>query len=437
MEQLVQGLLKLLVIGRGGREHALAWKLAQSPRVGVVYVADGNAGTADEPKVQNVPFTSIDALVQFALHEEIHITIVGPEGPLAAGAVDAFHVAGLKIFGPTQKAAQLESSKDFAKEFMKRHRIPTAPHKTFSDPAAAHAYVEKHGVPIVIKADGLAAGKGVEVATNLDQAHAAVDAILVQKKFKGACDKVVIEDYVDGEEASFIVMADGKHALALASSQDHKRVYDGDKGPNCGGAGAISPSHLITPDIHARIMKQVVMPTITGMAKEGMPFVGFLYVGLMIKPDGTFSVLEYNVRSGDPETQPIMIRLQSDLVVLLEHALDGTLDHVKAEWDPRSAVGIMLMAEGYPENPRTGDTITGVPANDENMYVFHSGTVMSENGDLVTAGGRVMCLTVLDHDVEAAQCRANKVADIIQFAGKHRRTDIGGRAVLAQQMARC
>ncbi|MDO8566022.1 MAG: phosphoribosylamine--glycine ligase [Candidatus Moranbacteria bacterium] len=430
--------MRLLVFGSGGREHALAWKLAKSPRVEIVFVAPGNAATAHGSKMQNVPLTDIAALEEFAVHEKIDFTVIGPEGPLAAGAVDAFHARGLKILGPTQRAAQLESSKDFAKEFMRRHGIPTSPHKTFSDPALAHAYVEEHGVPIVIKADGLAAGKGVEVATNLAQAHAAVDTILVKKKFEGACDKVVIEDFADGEEASFIVVADGKHVLPLATSQDHKRRGDGDTGPNTGGAGVYSPAYLVTPELHECLM-DIAKKTIDGMAEEGMPFVGFLYIGVMIRPDGSIAVLEFNVRLGDPETQPIMMRLLTDLVEISEHALAGTLDKVEAQWDSRAAIGVVLMDEGYPENPKKGAVITGLPEETDDCVVFQAGTLEvprdSGGSEIVVHGGRVLCVTTLGKSLRSAQQRAYKVADDIQFERKYMRRDIGYRALARMETA--
>jgi phosphoribosylamine--glycine ligase len=418
--------MKLLIIGGGGREHALAWKLAQSPRVSRVFVAPGNAGTAREDGIVNVPITDIPVLVQFANRESVALTVVGPEAPLAEGVVDAFQAAGLKIFGPTRNAAQLESSKDFAKAFMARHGIPTAPHATFDDAAQAHDYVDRHGAPIVVKADGLAAGKGVVVATTLPQAHAAIDAMLAAGK-TGA--RVVIEDFLEGEEASFIVMADGRHALALATSQDHKRLGDGDTGPNTGGMGAYSPAPMITPSLHGKIMHSVITPVLAGMEREGIPYTGFLYAGLMIGRNSEISVLEFNCRLGDPETQPIMLRLKSDLTTLLDHALAGTLDEVEAEWDPRMALGVVAAAHGYPDSPRKGDIIDGLPPDGEDFHVFHAGTA-AQDGHLVTSGGRVLCVTALGHNIRVAQHRAYEIAARIRFAGMQMRRDIGYRALV-------
>jgi phosphoribosylamine--glycine ligase len=427
--------VKLLVIGGGGREHALAWKLAQSPRVSRVFVAPGNAGTALEAGLANVDITDHAGLVGFARQEQIALTVVGPEAPLAAGVVDAFQAAGLRIFGPTQRAAQLESSKDFAKAFMARHRIPTAEYQTFADARAAHQYVDQRGAPIVIKADGLAAGKGVVVATDLQQAHAAIDMLLVANRLGAAGSRVVVEGCLDGEEASFIVMVDGKHALPLATSQDHKRLRDGDQGPNTGGMGAYSPAPVVTPGIHAKVMREVIQPAVAGMAQEGTPLAGFLYAGLMIGKDGQVKVLEFNCRLGDPETQPLILRLKSDLVALIEHALAGTLDQAEAEWDPRAALGVVLAAHGYPDAPRKGDAITGLPrpqapAGDD-YHVFHSGTAL--NGDqIVVSGGRVLCVTALGHNVKMAQRRAYEIAGQIRFDGMQMRRDIGHRAIDAQ-----
>ena len=421
--------MKLLVIGSGGREHALAWKLAQSPRVSKVYVAPGNAGTTLEDGLENVNLTRHAELIEFARREQIGLTVVGPEAPLAAGIVDDFTAAGLKIFGPTRAAAQLESSKDFAKQFMARHRIPTAAHETFTDAQAAHQYVDRRGAPIVIKADGLAAGKGVVVATDLAQAHAAIDMMLVGNKMGSAGARVVIEDFLAGEEASFIVMSDGRHALALATSQDHKRLNDGDAGPNTGGMGAYSPAPVVTPTVHARVMREVIGPAIAGMEQEDTPFTGFLYAGLMVGADGGVNVVEFNCRMGDPETQPIILRMKSDLVDLLEHAVAGTLDKVEVEWDPRAALGVVMAAHGYPESPRKGDVISGLPATPaDDCHVFHSGTAM--HGDKVVAsGGRVLCVTALGHNVKTAQKRAYEVAEQIHFDGMHMRHDIGHRGV--------
>jgi len=424
--------MKLLVIGSGGREHALAWKLTHSPRVSKVYVAPGNAGTALEEGLENVNITAHAELIEFARREQIALTVVGPEAPLAAGIVDDFTAAGLKIFGPTRAAAQLESSKDFAKQFMARNKIPTAAHQTFTEAQAAHEYVEKRGAPIVIKADGLAAGKGVVVATNLQEAHDAIDMMLVGNKMGAAGARVVIEDFLDGEEASFIVMSDGRHTLALATSQDHKRLKDGDIGPNTGGMGAYSPAPVVTPAVHARVMREVIQPTIAGMEREGAPFTGFLYAGLMIGKDGAVNVVEFNCRMGDPETQPIIMRLKSDLPGLLEHAVAGNLDKIEVEWDPRPALGVVIAAHGYPDSPRKGDVISGLEelrrSTGDDAHVFHSGTAF--NGKQVVAtGGRVLCVTALGHSVKTAQGRAYEVAEQIRFDGMQMRHDIGYRAI--------
>jgi phosphoribosylamine--glycine ligase len=421
--------MKLLVIGSGGREHALAWKLAQSPRIQKVFVAPGNGGTAREEGLENVAITAIPDLVEFARKEDIAFTVVGPEAPLAAGVVDAFRAAHLKIFGPVQAAAQLESSKDFAKQFMVRHQIPTAKYQTFTDAAAAHAYIDREGAPIVIKADGLAAGKGVVVAQDRDEAHAAVDMMLADNAFGAAGARVVIEECLQGEEASFIVMVDGEHVLPMATSQDHKRLLDGDEGPNTGGMGAYSPAPVVTPELHARILREVIRPVVAGMKAEDTPYTGFLYAGVMINPDGRIGVLEFNCRFGDPETQPIMMRLKSDFTVLVEAAINGRLDQVEAEWDRRVALGVVLAAGGYPDNPRKGDAITGLnikPADD--VHVFHAGT--AQQGDqVVVTGGRVLCVTALGDTVKIAQGRAYEVADQIDFAGRQMRRDIGWRAI--------
>jgi phosphoribosylamine--glycine ligase len=424
--------MNVLVIGSGGREHALAWKLAQSPRVSKVFVAPGNAGTARDPALVNVPATAIADLVDFAREREIGLTVVGPEAPLAAGVVDAFRAAGLPIFGPTQAAAQLESSKDYAKSFMTRHRIPTARHRTFADAAEAHAYVEREGAPIVIKADGLAAGKGVVVATTAAEAHAAIDAMLVDNAMGDAGARVVIEEFLAGEEASFIVMVDGRHVLALASSQDHKRLKDGDAGPNTGGMGAYSPAPVVTPELHARLMREVILPTVQGMAADGIPYTGFLYAGVMIDAQGVPRVLEFNCRLGDPETQPIMARLKSDLVELLDHAVDGTLDQAHAEWDRRTALCVVLAAHGYPEAPRRGDAIEGLervtPAAHPDVVVFHAGTAL-EGNRVVASGGRVLGVTALGDSVRQAQRAAYAAIGTIRFDGMQYRTDIGHRAL--------
>ncbi len=424
--------MKLLVIGSGGREHALAWRLAQSPKVQKVYVAPGNAGTAREDGLENLPLTHIPDLVAFARDNAIHATVVGPEAPLAAGVVDAFRHAELRIFGPTREAAQLESSKDFAKQFMRRHGIPTAQFATFTDAAAAHAYIDAEGAPIVVKADGLAAGKGVVVAMTADEAHRAIDDMLAGNKLGEAGSRVVVEEFLEGEEASFIVMADGHHALPLATSQDHKRLRDDDQGPNTGGMGAYSPAPVVTPEIHARVMREVIMPTIHGMEKDGILFTGFLYAGLMIKPDGgpsgSIRVLEFNCRMGDPETQPIMLRLKSDLPDLVDAAIDGRLDKVEAEWDRRVALGVVLAAHNYPDSPRKGDVIHGLPQPQPDAHVFHAGTALKD-GHVVTAGGRVLCVTALGDNVRAAQKRAYEIADGIRFEGMQYRRDIGHRAI--------
>jgi phosphoribosylamine--glycine ligase len=430
--------MKILVIGSGGREHALAWRLTQSARVSMVYVAPGNAGTANEDGIENVALTQFPELIAFVNHNDIALTVVGPEAPLAEGVVDAFRAAGLRIFGPTQRAAQLESSKDFAKRFMLRHRIPTAAYATFTEAAAAHAYTEQQGAPIVIKADGLAAGKGVVVATTAAEAHAAIDMMLTDNKMGAAGARVVIEAFLEGDEASFIVLADGRHALALASSQDHKRLRDGDQGPNTGGMGAYSPAPVVTPEIHAKVMREIIMPAINGMRKDGIPYSGFLYAGLMIGRDGKVSTVEFNCRMGDPETQPIMMRLKSDLVELLEHAVDGKLDQIEAQWDSRVALGVVLAAHGYPENPRRGDVIQGLPdahAAGADYHVFHAGTAL-KGGDVVTGGGRVLCVTALGHSVRTAQKRAYEIADRIKFDGMQLRRDIGYRAISTTGAAR-
>lgn len=424
--------MNLLVVGSGGREHALAWRLAQSPRIGRVYVAPGNAGTAREDGLFNVPVAAIPELVDFARTESIALTVVGPEAPLSQGIVDAFRAAGLKIFGPTRQAAQLESSKDFAKSFMVANGIPTAAYAAFSDARAARDYVGQQGAPIVIKADGLAAGKGVVVAMTLEEAHAAIDLMLVDNRMGAAGARVVIEEFLGGEEASFIVMVDGKHVLPLASSQDHKRLLDGDHGPNTGGMGAYSPAPVLTPTIHARVMREVIQPVVAGMEKQGTPYSGFLYAGLMIRPGGDTKVLEFNCRMGDPETQPIMMRLKSDLFTLIEHAVNGTLKNIEVEWDRRVALGVVMAAAGYPDNPRRGDEITGLPRAGEDFHVFHGGTALA-GSKVVVNGGRVLCVTALGDTVRVAQRRAYEVAEGIQFAGRQMRRDIGFRAIGARK----
>ena len=421
--------MKLLVIGSGGREHAVAWRLAQSPRVSRVYVAPGNAGTAREDGLYNVDITAIADLVAFARREEIHATVVGPEGPLAAGVVDAFRAAGLRIFGPTQKAAQLESSKDFAKRFMQRHGIPTARYATFTDARAARAYIDHHGAPIVIKADGLAAGKGVVVATTAREAHEAIDMMLAGNKLGDAGHRVVIEEFMAGEEASFIVMVDGRHVLPLASSQDHKRIFDADLGPNTGGMGAYSPAPVVTPEVHNRVMHEIVDPTVRGMAVDGIPYTGFLYAGLMIDGEGVPRVVEFNCRLGDPEAQPIFMRLKSDFFEIVEHAIDGTLDQVEVQWDRRAALGVVLAAAGYPDTPRKGDQIHGLPKEGDDFHVFHSGTA-EKDGKVLTNGGRVLCVTALGDKVKIAAERAYEVAEAIRFTGLQMRKDIGHRAFI-------
>ena len=423
--------MRLLVIGSGGREHALAWKLAQSPRVSQVVVAPGNAGTASEDGVRNIPVSKIATLVELARREAFAFTVVGPEAPLAQGVVDEFRSAGLRIFGPTQAAAQLESSKDYAKRFMLRHRIPTARFATFSEPEAAHAYIEAQGAPIVVKADGLAAGKGVVVAASASEAHAAVDSMLAGNGTDHNAARVLVEEFLEGEEASFIVMADGVHVLALATSQDLKRLGDGDTGPNTGGMGAYSPAPVITPALHARILREIIQPVLQGMAAEGTPYSGFLYAGLMIDAAGNPRTLEFNCRLGDPETQPIMMRLKSDLAQLLEHALNGTLDKAEAEWDRRAALGVVLAAAGYPAAPRAGDPIEGLSKPEPDCHVFHAGTTQNAARRVVTNGGRVLCVTALGDSLKLARQRAYQVAETISFAGSQMRSDIGWRALAA------
>jgi phosphoribosylamine--glycine ligase len=424
--------MNVLVIGGGGREHALAWKIAQSQRVGKVFVAPGNAGTARELGLTNVSLTEISELVAFAATEHIVLTVVGPEAPLAKGVVDAFQAVGLKIFGPTQSAARLESSKDFAKAFMARHRIPTAAYQTFTDASTAHAYVDARGAPIVVKADGLAAGKGVVVAATAADAHAAIDAMLVGNRLGDAGARVVIEDCLVGEEASFIVMADGAHVLPLASSQDHKRLQDGDQGPNTGGMGAYSPAPVVTPQVHARIMREIITPTLNAMAAEGMPYTGFLYAGVMVDAAGNPRTLEFNCRLGDPEAQPILMRLKSDLVDLLQHAVEGTLDQIEADWDRRAALGVVLAAAGYPDHPREGDAIAGLDTAIDGCKVFHAATALAGK-NVVTCGGRVLCVTALAETVRQAQAAAYGAIAGIRFDGMQYRTDIGHRAIAVRE----
>ena len=426
--------MKVLVIGGGGREHALAWKASHSAQVEKVYVAPGNAGTAREPKLENVAIGAedIDKLREFALSEKIDLTIVGPEAPLVMGVVDKFQKAGLRCFGPSQGAAQLEGSKAFTKDFLARHNIPTAAYANFTDTDEAIAYIKQQGAPIVIKADGLAAGKGVIVAMNEDEAITAVKDILAGNAFGEAGHRVVIEDFLEGEEASFIVMVDGEHILPMATSQDHKRVGEGDTGPNTGGMGAYSPAPVVTSELHQRIMDEVIEPTVKGMAAEGNPYTGFLYAGLMISPDGDPKVIEYNCRFGDPETQPIMMRLQTDLVMLCETALDGKLDQASTQWDERAAIGIVLAAGGYPGDYKKGDVITGIPAETADSKVFHAGTA-EKDGQVVTSGGRVLCAVGLGNSVSAAQQKAYEVVNQIHWDGVFYRNDIGYRAIAREQ----
>ncbi|AMO94056.1 phosphoribosylamine--glycine ligase [Collimonas fungivorans] len=420
--------MKILVVGSGGREHALAWKIAQSPRIQTVFVAPGNGGTALDQRLENINITDPAALADFVEREHVALTVVGPETPLAAGIVNIFRNRGLKIFGPTREAAQLESSKDFAKSFMQRHHIPTAEYQTFSDVSAAHQYIHQKGAPIVIKADGLAAGKGVVVAMTIEEAHGAVDMMLSDNRLGDAGARVVIEEFLAGEEASFIVMVDGKHILPLATSQDHKRLKDDDQGPNTGGMGAYSPAPIVTPALHARVMREIITPTVQGMAKDGIPFSGFLYAGLMIDDKGNPKTLEFNCRMGDPETQPIMARLKTDLLTVMEHAVNGTLDTIELEWDRRTALGVVMAAAGYPDAPRKDDLITGIPAETVDTVTFHAGTTL--NGErLTTSGGRVLCVVGLGDSVKMAQKQAYNVIDAIHFDGAQFRRDIGWRAL--------
>ena len=424
--------MRVLVIGSGGREHALAWRLAQDPRVSTVFVAPGNAGTALTPKLENLAESDLNRLADFAATQNIDFTLVGPEAPLAAGIVNLFREKGLRIFGPTREAAQLESSKDFAKAFMKRHGVPTADYETFTEAVAAHAYISQKGAPIVIKADGLAAGKGVIVAMTEDEAHKAVDEMLEDNRFGAAGARVVIEDFLAGEEASFIVMVDGEHVLPMASSQDHKRLLDHDQGPNTGGMGAYSPAPVVTPAIHEKVMNEIILPTVHGMAADGIPFTGFLYAGLMIGKDAkgetTVKTLEFNCRMGDPETQPIMSRLQSSLADLCQAAIDGKLDTVKAQWDKRVALGVVCAARGYPEKPEKGAEITALPTNGETLHVFHAGT-KAVDGKTTVSGGRVLCVVGLGETIQAAAQTAYNGVESVQFEGMQYRHDIGYRAM--------
>jgi phosphoribosylamine--glycine ligase len=428
--------MKVLIIGSGGREHALAWKVAQSPRVTEVHVAPGNAGTALEPDVRNVAIAAedIDALVSYARQEQIGLTIVGPEGPLVLGVCDAFAAAGLRCFGPSRRAAQLEGSKAFTKEFLKRHDIPTAAYAAFARDDFDPDWVRSQRAPLVVKADGLAAGKGVVICATADEAVETTQAMF-DGRFGKAGDKVVIEEFLDGEEASFIAMVDGSHVLPLATSQDHKRLRDGDAGPNTGGMGAYSPATVVTPAIHDRVMRDVMRPTVRALAAEGMPYLGFLYAGLMIGTDGTPKVLEFNCRFGDPETQPILARMRSDLTLLCDAALDGRLDEAKIEWDPRTAVGVVLAAHGYPDDVRKGDAIRGLDeAAGLPGKVFHAGTALRD-GEVVTSGGRVLCTVGLGTSVAAAQQQAYALAASISWDGMQYRHDIGYRAIARERAA--
>lgn len=424
--------MKVLVVGGGGREHALAWKLKQSPRVAQVFVAPGNGGTARDADLTNIDITDVRALREWAQAQGIALTVVGPEAPLAAGVVDEFRAHSMRIFGPTKAAAQLESSKAFSKAFMKRHGIPTAAYETFSDPAQAHAYVDKVGAPIVVKADGLAAGKGVVVAMSLAEAHEAIDFMLVDNTLGVAHNeggaRVVIESFLQGEEASFIVLCDGKTVTALATSQDHKRLLDADQGPNTGGMGAYSPAPVVTPEVHRRAMEEIILPTVRGMEADGIPYTGFLYAGLMIEPSGAVKTLEFNCRMGDPETQPIMMRLQSDLAEVMLAAAEQRLDEVTLQWDERVALGVVLAAHGYPLTPRKGDVVTALPVDSADAVVFHAGTAMKD-GAVVTSGGRVLCATALGADVADAQKRAYALVKGVAFDGMQYRKDIGFRAL--------
>ena len=424
--------MKLLVIGGGGREHAIAWKLAQNPRVQKVFVAPGNAGTATEPGVENLALTGIAELAEFAARENVRFTVVGPEAPLAEGVVDFFRSRKLRIFGPTRAAAELESSKAFAKDFMQRHGIASAAYASFTETRSAHEYIDAHRAPVVVKADGLAAGKGVVVAITAAEAHRAVDRMLVDHTMGDAGKRIVIEEFLEGEEASFIVMCDGEHVLPLATSQDHKRLNDGDRGPNTGGVGAYSPASVVTPELNERIVREIIQPVIAGMAQEGRTYTGFLYAGLMIGKGGDAKVLEFNCRLGDPETQPIMLRLKSDLFEFVELALEGRLDSARVQWDRRAALGVVVAAPGYPDAPRTGDVISGLPAAGEEFRVFHAGTALRD-GSVVTSGGRVLCVTALGDSIKIAQRRAYQVLEGIRFDGMQYRRDIGHRAIAARK----
>lgn len=418
--------MKILLIGNGGREHAIAWKLAQSPQIETIFIATGNAGTAQEKKLCNIPLKNHEDLIHFCQQHDIAFTIVGPEAPLAAGIVDDFHAAGLKIFGPTRAAAQLESSKDFAKNFMYRHQIPTAKYQTFHDAREAHLYVEQQGAPIVIKADGLAAGKGVIVAMTLKEAHAAIDNMLSNNIHNNT--RIVIEEFLQGEEASFIVISDGEHILTMASSQDHKRLLNQDLGPNTGGMGAYSPAPIVTPEVEEKVIKEIIIPTIQGMKKDGHEFTGFLYAGLMIDQHGNPKTIEFNCRLGDPETQVIIMRLKSHLHELIIAALDKKLNTIHAKWNTQSAVGVVLAAENYPNTPRQGDTIYGLNTN-INAKIFHAGTTQNANGDIITCGGRVLCITALGNDIATAQKNVYRAIEHIHFDGMQYRNDIAAKAL--------
>jgi phosphoribosylamine--glycine ligase len=426
--------MKILLLGSGGREHALAWKMAQDARVDTVFVAPGNAGTATETKCQNVALDILDnaALVAFAQNQAIDLTVVGPEAPLVNGVVNAFQAAGLKVWGPTQYAAQLEGSKAFAKDFLARHQIPTAFYQVFTDTDAALAYVREKGAPIVIKADGLAAGKGVIVAMTLAEAEDAIVDMLAGNKFGSAGACVVVEEFLSGEEASFIVMVDGSNALAMATSQDHKRIGNGDTGPNTGGMGAYSPAPVVTAAVHQHVMRDIIMPTVNGMAAEGHRYTGFLYAGLMIDEQGQAKVIEFNCRFGDPETQPIMMRLRSSLVDLIEAGLAGQLDQAQADWDERAALGVVMAAEGYPADVRKGDVISALGQDDATSKIFHAGTALHD-GQVVTSGGRVLCATGLGQTVLTAQQAAYTAAARVSWAGEYHRDDIGYRAIAREQ----
>src|SRR5947209_4894380 len=424
--------MRILLLGSGGREHALAWKIAASPLVTKLWCAPGNAGIAREAECVTLDIADHAAVIDFCRTNAVDFVVVGPDAPIAAGIVDDLDAAGFKAFGPTRSAGRLESSKNFAKALCRAHHIPTAAYEHFTEADRAKAYVEARGAPIVVKADGLAAGKGVVVAMSADEAHRAIEQFLVERTMGAAGNRVVIEEFLEGEEASFIVLVDGEHVLPLATSQDHKRLRDGDQGPNTGGMGAYSPAPVVTPELHARVVREIIQPVLAGMTEEGHRYTGFLYAGLMIDGSGNPRVLEFNCRLGDPETQPILLRLKSDLFELIEHAMDGKLDRVKAEWDRRAALGVVLAAAGYPDAPKKGDVVTGLPATGEDFRVFHSGTALKD-GFVVTSGGRVLCVTALGDSIKVAQRRAYEVVEGIRFAGMQYRRDIGHRAVAARR----